>query len=101
MRMYGQFISSVQGVWAFLYIISVIYASYIEVKKIQEAVLDGYDLVVWPADSNESLNVFLQLKIQKLVKLVCFFLLCYWVLQMHVDVMVIWHIILEEKVVII
>ena len=71
--MYVQFISCAQGVWAFLCVISVIYASYIEVKKIQEAVLDGYDLVVRPADSNGSLNVFLQLKIQKLVKLVSFF----------------------------
>ena len=68
--MYVQFISCAQGLYVFLYIISVIFASYIEVKKIQEAVLDGYDLVVRPADGNGSLNVFLQLKIQKLVKLV-------------------------------
>ena len=65
--------SCVQGVSVFLYIISVIYAPYIKVNKIQEAVLDGYDLVVRPADGNGSLDVFVQLKIQKLVKLVSLF----------------------------
>ena len=71
--MYVQFIPCAQGVWAFLCVISVIYASYIEVKKIQEAVLDEYDLVVRPTDSNGRLIVHFQLKIQKLVKLLSFF----------------------------
>ena len=71
--MYIQFTFCIQGVSVFLYINSVIYASYIEVKKIQDAVLDGYDLAVRPADGNGSLDVFVQLKIQKLVKLVSSF----------------------------
>lgn len=51
------------------------YASYFEEKKIHAAVLDGYDAAVRPSVSNRTLDVFFQLKIQKIVKFVrkCFF----------------------------
>ena len=53
------------------------YASYFEEKKIHAAVLDGYDATVRPSVSNGTLDVFFQLKIQKIVKFVrkCFFFL--------------------------